>query len=206
MIPWRKLKTKWIYVSSLAGNIALLKTIVTFAKKNSIRVAYNPGGQELKKHAALKPLLKEIHVVIVNRAEATLLTGGSFKDEAALFKKMDAFTPGINVMSDGKHGVWVSDGARLYKAGTYKEKKIVDRTGAGDAFGSGFVAGLMTATSEKRQAKSGWSSEQIEYAIRLGSANATSKVEASGPKQGLITKRGFAEARFAHLPIRTSHL
>jgi ribokinase len=204
-MPWRKLKTRWFYISSLAGNVALLKEIVMFSKKNGIRVAYNPGGRELAKRKELAPLFKDIEVVIVNRAEAALMTGGSFKNEKLLFRKLHALSPGINVMSDGKRGVWVSDGEKLYKAGTFKEKKIVDRTGAGDAFGSGFVAGLIKATSDKRQATS-WSQEQIEYAIRLGSANATSKVEHIGPKLGLLTKHGFADRRWSRLPMRVSRL
>ena len=58
---------------------------------------------------------------------------------------------------------------------------MVDRTGAGDAFGSGFVAGLIQAS-------------RIEYAIRLGSANATSVVEYVGAKKGIVTKNDFEKS------------
>lgn len=42
-IPFSKLRTKWFYVSSLAGDIALLKKIIAEAKRIGARVAVNPG-------------------------------------------------------------------------------------------------------------------------------------------------------------------
>ena len=88
---------------------------------------------------------------------------------------------GIVVMTKGPQGVAVSDGKMIWQAGSFKEKKMVDRTGAGDAFGSGFVAGLIQAS-------------RIEYAIRLGSANATSVVEYVGAKKGIVTKNDFEKS------------
>src|SRR3989344_4246582 len=138
-LPWDKIGAKWFYISSLAGDIGFLKFLINFAKKKNISIAYNPGGKELENKKALLPLLRDLQVLIVNREEAALLTGRPFSDERGIFKKWDAVSPGINVMTDGPRGVWVSDGAYLYKAWIYPQKSIKDRTGAGDAFGSGFV-------------------------------------------------------------------
>ena len=49
--------------------------------------------------------------------------------------------PGIVAVTSGPDGATVSDGNYIYHAGTFRETKLVDRTGVGDAFGSGFVAG-----------------------------------------------------------------
>ena len=191
MIPWAGLYAKWFYVSSLAGNIPLLKKIVSFAKENDIRIAYNPGGKELSQRDLLIPLLKHVEVMVVNREETALITGVSFEKEQEIFRRWDKMSPGINVMTDAQNGLWVSDGSRIYHAGIYKEKKMVDRTGAGDAFGSGFVASLIDYPKD------------ITRAIRLGSANATSKVEGMGAKYGLLTKAEFEKSsRFKFLAIR----
>jgi len=64
----------------------------------------------------------------------------------------------------------VSDGRLIYQAGTFKEHLVIDRTGAGDAYGAGFLAGLIH-TKEKCE-KGLCDISNIEYAIRLGSANA----------------------------------
>ena len=193
-LPWDKMGAKWFYISSLAGDVGFLKFLINFAKKKNISIAYNPGGKELKNRRALLPLLRHLQILIVNREEAALLTDVPFDNERKIFKKWDAASPGINVMTDGPRGVWVSDGKYIYKAGIYPEKKVVDRTGAGDAFGSGFVAGFMRRGD-------------VEYAMRLGSANATAKVEGVGAKYGLLTRRAFENSkRWRNLPMHQSDL
>lgn len=195
LIPWTSINTKWLYVSSLAGNIALLKRIIAFSRKKGIHIAYNPGGKELKQREVLVPLLKHIGVLIANREEASLITGTPFEKQKEMFALWDKMSPGINVMSDGRNGVSVSDGTYVYHAGIYKEKKMIDRTGAGDAFGSGFVASLVDYPNDR------------ERAIRLGSANATSKVESMGAKYGLLTRGEFEHgARWKKLDIRREAL
>ncbi len=194
-IPWNDIRAKWFYISSLGGNIALLRAIVAFAKKNNIRIAYNPGGKELTQKQSLLPLLKHIEVLLVNREEASLITSVSFEDAEKLFLKWDTMSPGINVMTDARNGVWASDGTHMYHAGIFKEKRMQDRTGAGDAFGSGFTSSLV------------YKPEDIERAIRLGSANATSKVEGMGAKYGLMTKKQFeSDKRWRILPITKKSL
>lgn len=193
MIPWGKLAAKWFYISSLAGNVALLKRMVAFAREHKINIAYNPGGKELAQRDALVPLLKHINVLIVNREEAVLVTGVAFEKEKEIFQVWDKMSPGINVMTDARNGLWVSNGVYAYHAGIYPEKKMVDRTGAGDAFGSGFIASLIDVPDD------------IERAIRLGSANATAKVEGMGAKYGLLTRAQFEQdKRWKNLVI-TKH-
>ena len=82
---------------------------------------------------------------------------------------------------------------------------MVDRTGAGDAFGSGFVAGLMR---HKEECKKGLCSHlAVEYAIRLGSANATSMVESIGAKSGILTQKEFEkDHRWQKLSIKVVRL
>ena len=73
------------------------------------------------------------------------------------------------------------------------EKEVVDRTGAGDAFGSGFVAGLLLK-------------DDIDYAIKIGSANATSKVENMGAKAGLLYQKDLNNPRWKKLEIEKEQL
>src|SRR3989344_8581849 len=98
-------------------------------------------------------------------------------------------------MTDGHKGVMVSDGHYVYKAGIFKEKKLVDRTGAGDAFGSAFTAGLMRCGIAAKNIGSVKPSD-VCFAIRLATANATSVVEHVGATEGALTKKGFANSRW----------
>lgn len=203
---FKKIRANWIYISPGGISLAAMQKIMRHFKKNKTKIAMNPSKSYLvDRGVKLKNLLKNLDVVIVNREEAAYFTGADYKDERKIFKKLDELVPGIAVMTDGPRGVSVSDGKNIYKAGIFKNKKIVDRTGAGDAFGSGFVAGLIKRqeTSNKQQV---FSAEDIKYAIRLGSANATSVVEQIGAEEGILTRQDFASSRWARLPIKVNTL
>lgn len=192
-ISWKKLsalpsqrlwRPRWAYI--VPGNISFttIEKLVNYFCRQGTKIAMNPSAYYLNMGAKkLKPLLDKINVILLNREEACFLTNMRYGNEKRLFQKLDEFIDGIAVMTEGPKGVRVSDGRNIFHAGCYKEKRIVDRTGAGDAFGSGFVAGLMQ--------KGDFSKEAIMYAVKLASANATSKVENMGAKGGLLTKRQF---------------
>ncbi len=181
-VPWDKIKqAKWFYISGLSGESArVFPLIVNFAKENGIKVAVNPGHDQLEKDLAiLKSSLDKIDILLVNQEEASVITGIDFKEEEEIFKKFDELVSGIAVMTKGKEGVVVSDGKNIYRAGI-PDSGYADRTGAGDAFGSGFVSGII----EKND---------IEYAIQLATANATSCVQQIGAKNGLLKKGEWGE-------------
>ncbi|MEK7462917.1 MAG: carbohydrate kinase family protein [Patescibacteria group bacterium] len=199
-IPWDKLKAKWWYLSLAGSSSDFFVPLVKFAKENGIRVAFNPSGYQIKhKRQEILDNLKNIDFLVVNEGEAADLVGIPFSKEKEVFKKLDDLMPGIVAVTDGPNGVVVSDGKSIYKAGIFKEKIVADRTGAGDAFGSGFTAGLMLA--DLRNGSNKYNSEAIKYAIRLASANATSVVEKIGATAGIISKKGFKNSRFTNLDI-----
>lgn len=204
-----KLKSKWWYVSLPGGSYKEFPRILRFAKLSGVRVALNPTYKHLTGggKAQLLRHLKDIAFLVMNTGEASELTGISFRDSARVFRALDELVPGIVAVTDGPRGVTVSDGHTLYKAGIFREKKIRDRTGAGDAFGSGFVAGLALKNEE---CKKGYCApENIEYAVRLASANATSVVEHLGATEGALTRKEFeTQPRWSarNLPVRRAAL
>ena len=182
-IPFNKLKTKWLFLDSLGGHYDLLENSVNWAVKNNIKLAANPGGKELA-HGLdkLRSLLNHFSIVIMNQEEAAGLTGIDYKEEGKIFKFMDDLIGGVFVMTKGPDGVVVSDGKNIYKAAV-PDSPVVERTGAGDAFSSGFVVEYIQAT--KRQE----TSEQIiTKAIQFGTANASSVVTQYGAKAGILKK------------------
>lgn len=174
-ISWSKIKSKWFYIASLNGNFSLLDRIFQNAKKNKTKIAFNPGSEELKRPQKLIPLLKKADILILNQEEASILTKISFNKLSPILKKIDSLTPGIGVITKGARGVAVILNGKIYQAKTL-EAKAIEQTGAGDAFGSGFVSGMILKNN-------------IEYAIQLGSANATSVIQKIGAKNGLLSKK-----------------
>ena len=205
-IPWGKLKSKWWYLSLGGESDKLLEPLLKFAQKNKIKVAFNPSGHHIKHYRnRILSALKYLSFLVVNETEAANLTGISFKKENQVFKKLDKLTPGIVAVTSGSRGVTVSDGKYIYKAGIIREQKQADRTGAGDAFGSGFTAGLMRSRGSMVNGQ--WSADSIRYAIRLATANAASVVEHIGATEGILTKRQFESgARWKKLAISIKKL
>ena len=196
-IPWKKIKTRWLCIGSLGKEKNILKEIIQFAVSKNIKLAINPGWQELnwlKKHPKW---LGKFEIFICNQEEAAYFTDIPYTKEKKIFNKLDDLVNGIVVMTKGKNGVSVSNGKTLWKAGVFK-KKIIDATGAGDAFASGFISTFI------RQEKI--NEEIIKEAIRIGNANACSVVEHIGTKPGILYKKDFKKSRFQHLKIERIRL
>lgn len=178
-IPWNDLKTKWFYLAPLSGGLGkMTEEIVNQAHQKNIKVAFNPGSTQLEfSKTKMDKILKKVDVLILNQEEAAELTGIPYGKEKEIFKEIDRRCPGIAIMTKGEEGVVVSDGTTLYY-GDPLPADIKDKTGAGDAFGSGFVSALI-------------GSQKLEYATQLGVANATACLEKKGAKNGLLRAEKF---------------
>jgi sugar/nucleoside kinase (ribokinase family) len=197
----KKMRAKWWYMSLAGESDKMLAPLLRFAWKNNIAVAFNPSGHHLRhRKSDVLRSLKYFSFLVMNEEEAALVTGIPWRKQKEVFKKLDDLTPGILAVTGGRGGVTVSDGRYIYKAGIYKEKKLIDRTGAGDAFGSGFTAGLMRRGIALRNTRKAEPSDVV-YAIRLATANATSVVERVGATEGALTKKEFKSPRWKNLRI-----
>ena len=188
-------KVRWAYITPGEMLTTVLLKIIREIKRNGGHVALNPSGFYLSLgKKTLKPILDLIDVVIVNREEASLLTGMDYGNISGIFRKFDEIVPGIAVMTDGVKGVFVSNGKSIFRAGIFREKEILDRTGAGDAFGSGFVAGLLIHK------------EDIRKALLVASANATSVVEHIGAQKGILKREELKDSRWNRFSIQEEKL
>jgi sugar/nucleoside kinase (ribokinase family) len=188
-VPIRKLAARWAYIAPGDIPYSIIREMVATLKKRGASIAMNPSREYLSLGSdRTRELFAMLDVVTVDREEASYLTGAPYKNDTAIFKKLDQLVRGIAVMTDGARGAKASDGKYVYTAGVFKEKRLVDRTGAGDAFGAGFVAGLMQK-------------HDISYALRLASANAASVVEAIGAETAILTKKQFSEKRWRYLDL-----
>ncbi len=193
-IPLKKLKTKWLYLGSLGKNKNILKKFIQYAVSQKIKLAINPGKQELIWLQRNLSWLHYFDVVICNQEEAAYFTGIPYKKEKQIFKRLDDLVQGIIVMTKGVKGVSVSNGKYIWQAGVYKKKKIKDMTGAGDAFASAFVSVLIRENKED--------GKTIQEAIRVGSANAVSVIEHIGAKPGILFKKNLKKFSFQKLAIK----
>lgn len=174
-IAWEKLyQTKWFYISSLGGSWELLEDTILFAHKNGIHLAFNPGKAELGNPARLKKLLSRVDVLLLNRQELASLMGTEFEDGETLVKAASALGSKVVVMSEGKNGATAIRSHQLLKIDAFKVESA-DDTGAGDAFGSGLVYGLIKGYP-------------LAQALKIGAANGASEVTQVGAQSGLLTE------------------
>lgn len=161
--------SEWVYVSSL-GDIELLEKIVSIAAEHQVRVMLNPAGSELQQADKLKAILQDIEILAVNKEEAQQIVSGETLEE--LVRHAYHYCP-VVLVSDGPNGAMATDGKTVIWAGMYEDVPVVDRTGGGDAFGSGFL-------SAYAQGKS------LKEAVVFASANSTSVVTKIGAKAGIL--------------------
>lgn len=166
----------WIYPTSLAlGGVDLLRVLVDYAEEHETKVMLNPAGPELAEPAKLKALLSSVDVLCVNKEEMQMLVEGETSEE--LVRHALRYVP-VAIVSDGPRGVVASDGKTIVSAGMYEDVPVTDRTGAGDAFASGFLSQWALGKS-------------LRESIVFASANSTSVVTEYGAKEGIL--RGAVE-------------
>lgn len=153
----------WMHLSSI-GNIELILALAQHCKKERIRFSWNPGGSELEamEQGKLHPTEVYPSIFFANEEEAERLQQAGYD--------LESLGSTVVVTAAG-------DGGRYYENGTWHEftalpAKMVQATGAGDAFATGVIAGCL---HDRR------TSEAIEW----GKANAASVIQNMGAKTGL---------------------
>lgn len=171
----RPYSAKWIYLTSLGGDLKAVKSVFEKAKQMQAHVAWNPGNAELELgRKKLLPFLQMTDVLLLNREEAAMLAHVAPRFLEETMKKLGELPRKALVITDGKNGAYVrAHGATLY-APALRGKRL-NTTGAGDAFGSGFVGALVKG-------------HYLDDALRVGLLNAIGVVTHMGAKAGILKK------------------
>ena len=160
----------WLYVSSMAGSMETLSKLFHQARSQGMKIMFNPGKKELAHPAQLKTLLEDVEVLSVNKEEMQQIVEGEELEELV---RHALHYVSVAIVSNGPDGVMASDGKTIVRAGMYEDVKVVDRTGAGDAFGSGFL--------------SQWADGKgLKDSLIFASANSTAVVRKIGAKTGIL--------------------
>jgi sugar/nucleoside kinase (ribokinase family) len=178
--------SKWIYMTSLSGKWKeVLKNIFSVSGP---KVAWNPGHIQL--HGGVEAIgrfLKKTAVLVANKDEAIELVVSDLEYRGKshqflnnvknLLAILKSWGPEIVVVTSGQEGADAYDGKKFFHQDILKERKRVDTTGVGDAFGSTFVAGLEFFDGD------------IARAMYLGVKNTASVIGEHGAQNGLLNRR-----------------
>lgn len=181
---------KVIYLTSL-GPIwekAYEKTL-DFAEKNNIKLIFNPGTLQIeKRNSIIWRIISKSDVLFVNKEEAEELLYGkeinlpinSQNYVKKLLYGLKSLGAKIVVITDGNTGSYTMDETHnTYRLGIIP-CEVVEKTGAGDAYTSGFVSAILNG-------------ESIEEAMRWGALNSSAVIGAVGAENGLLAREEMLE-------------
>jgi ribokinase len=135
-------QTQFLHLSSFVGELSFetQKKIVETLPAN-IKVSFDPGILYMRKGIAqLESVIKRSYIMMPNSIELELLTGEKDPQKGAAF----LLKKGVKIVAVkmGANGCYVTNGKEDYSIEPFKVK-VVDTTGAGDAFCAGFLYGLL---------------------------------------------------------------
>lgn len=171
---------RWMYFSSISEHAIPFHDKVAdwLDKHEGVKLAFQPGTFQMQAGAErLKRIYQRSEVLVLNREEAVTVGGGNHEDVHDLINKLHDLGPKIVVVTDGPHGAYASDGQQRLKMPLYPDiAPPKDRTGAGDAFASTFVAALAKGLS-------------LADALRWAPINSMNVVQKVGAQAGLVTEK-----------------
>lgn len=165
-IPFDQLgQTRWIHLSSIGGKLDILQQLFAQVRQQQLGLSWNPGKAELRLIAEGHLPEMAAQILLLNQEEWELVS--SHHDQ--LIRSIP-----LIVITQGKSGGRVIERGQemVYEAVTTQS---VDDTGAGDAFGVGFVSAHLLGKS-------------TQEATSWGSRNAAAVVQHVGAKHGLLRR------------------
>jgi len=178
---------RWLYLSSFRGTPEYHVEIGSYLEKHSeVKLAFQPGKFEINLGAAkLANLYKRAEVFVCNKEEAEkiLVTENNNNDEDVkkLLVGIGNLGPKMVLITDGPKGAYYYDGKDCYFMPPYPDPKpAYERTGAGDAYASTFVAVLALGKSP-------------EESLQWSGINSMSVVQEIGAQRGLLSQPRIKE-------------
>lgn len=175
---------RWIYFSSISKNaLEFHDRVVGYLEHHpNVKLAFQPGTFQMEAGTErLKEVYKRSELLALNKEEAANVTGGNKDDIHDLMNRMHDLGPKVVMISDGPNGSYASDGENRFKMPIYPDPAPpVERTGAGDAFTSTFVAAIMKGNT-------------IEGALQWAPITSMSVVQQVGAQAGLLTEQEISD-------------
>jgi len=175
---------KWAYFSSISEHaIPYHDQVSNWLDANpGVKLAFQPGTFQMEAGTErLKRIYRRSEILILNREEAATVGGGNHEDINNLFDHLHALGPKLVVITDGSAGAYVSNAQVRLRMPIYPDiAPPTDRTGAGDAFASTFVAALLKGNT-------------VEGALQWAPINSMSVCQKVGAQAGLLSESEIEE-------------
>lgn len=174
--------TKIIFLSSLR-NIEPLIEAAKIGKKHNIPVILNPGMLIIDQgFDYIKNLLEQIDIFILSQKEFGTLFNfkeNNLSEDLIKKKSITLFSLGIKaiIVTLGKNGAFLLTTNQNELIQPIKLERVIDTTGAGDAFSAGFIFGLVQKLSLKFK--------HLRNDIKIGNFIAGKCIQKLGARNGI---------------------
>jgi len=172
-------KSQWVYLTSMGDHYELFyKEVLEKVSQNNSKLAFNPGSRQLRgDKEILLATVAASELVYVNLEEARRIVTlvhpeGNQMGIKELLDELAKIGAKKIIITDGSNGSYAFDGTHHLKCGAMPIDAY-ERTGAGDAFGSGSLAALIHG-------------KDMREALIWGSVNSTSVIGFTGAQRGLL--------------------
>ncbi len=186
------INTKLIYLTSLGKNWekAYSETL-SFARKNNIKLAFNPGTLQIEnRNKLVTEVIENTDYLFINKEEAELILYGKelgvnlHDGNENIIKKLLFGIKSLGaknvIITDTKNGSFIyGENNRMYKFGIISVE-VVEKTGAGDGYAAGFLAAINNNLS-------------MQEAMLWGTVNSSSVITQIGAQKGLMFKKEMEE-------------
>jgi ribokinase len=164
-------QSRFLHLTSFIGEKPFKAQRRLIEAVSKIEVSFDPGEIYARKGlATLKPIIKRSCVLFLNENEVKILTKKDHREGARTLLKEGAKLVAVKL---GGKGCYVTDGEESHLVKPY-QVKVVDTTGAGDAFCAGFLYGLIRG-------------KDLHTCAKLGNFVASRCIADVGARKGLPT-------------------
>lgn len=181
-----------IYLTSIGDPWEnVYRNVLTYIQKTSTRLAFSPGTPQLANMNDLFfETLHRSNSLFINREEAELILktfGSSFTNIPDILKELHKLGPEVISVTDGKKGSYTLDASKnLYQITPFSTDGLHEKTGAGDAYATGYLAGLLEGKTTAE-------------AMRQGSFNSYGVMQKVGATTGLLNSKDMQQLLNKHL-------
>jgi ribokinase len=172
-------QTKFLHMSSFVGERPFrAQKKLAGMLPDSIKLSFDPGALYAQRgFSVIEPLIRRSYVFMPNSLELEQITGEKdYRKGADVILEMGVK---IVVVKLGAKGCYVTDGQERITVEPFTVK-VVDTTGAGDAFDAGFLHGLLD------------NKNNLYECGRMGNFVASKSVTVNGARAGLPDQKELA--------------
>ena len=144
-IPEEYIKNaKFLHLTSIISKnaISAFEHASAVAKKNNVKVIFDPGQIMALPTGRLSRILKNCYAILPSEKEARMMTGMKKGKIEKVAEKLLDYGTEVVVITRGENGCLLAS-KNLIKNIPAAKTRVVDTTGAGDAFSAGFIAALL---------------------------------------------------------------